>query len=73
LQNPRRGRILATVTGAEPKKKTENKKGANSIQPPSLLGKVLAQIEQPHKKGKWGDEREGRPLDKALHTIFSKA
>jgi len=73
LQNPRRGRILATVTGAEPKKKTENKKGANPVQPPSVLGKTLAKVKKPHKKGEGRNERESGTLEKTFHESCPRA
>jgi hypothetical protein len=67
VANAGRGRILPAVTRTEPKKKTENKKGANPVQPPSVLGKTLAKVKEPHKKGEGCDERKSGSLQKTFH------
>ena len=67
VANAGRGRILPAVTRTEPKKKTENKKGANPVQPPTVLGKILAKVEKPHKKGEGSDKRKRGALKETFH------
>jgi hypothetical protein len=73
VANAGRGRILPAVSGSEPKKKTENKKGANPVQPPTVLGKTLAKVKEPHKKGEGRDERESGTLQKTFHESCPRA
>ena len=59
--------ILAAVAGSKPKDQSENQKGTESVEPPSLSFKLLPQKEQSHEEGERSDKRKARTCDQFLH------